>query len=484
MVSDPTAKESGAALVVKAGSWDEPEDSPGLAHFLEHMLFLGTKRYPVESEYDSFLSSHGGKNNAFTYNDITAYLFSVQNEGFDEALDRFSSFFTEPLFNPSGVGREVKAINQEFEMNSGTDQFLRYQVLKELADPKHPFSRFNSGNAVSLQNASQDELKKWFETHYSADKMRLWVFSNLPLEQMETLVEKDFEAIPRRPAPASPQEGAIYSDEVLGKLILLEPLQDQMSLALIWELPSEYSLWQDEKPWGVLCSILGEEGETSLLAELKQEELAQELSCGEIKLSSTKQLFAIEVELTEKGLQNKETVIERIFQAIAQVRKKGIPPELFDQMVALQKLKYQWMPPKEVFEEAMTHSFDLSYEKIETYPENTYLTKSFSPEKVQLLLERLVPDKALYFLTVPSKKLGLEYTQKEKWTGVNYLIAPLDTSRYREVTPIPEIDLPKANLFLPASFKLKSESPLEEWKGIPFPETLVMQRGAALLSSG
>lgn len=70
------------------GSLSGPKDLPGLAHFCEHMLFLGTKKYPVENEFTQFLSKHCGSYNAYTLNDHTCFYFSIQAESFAPALDR------------------------------------------------------------------------------------------------------------------------------------------------------------------------------------------------------------------------------------------------------------------------------------------------------------------------------------------------------------------------------------------------------------
>ena len=69
LVSDPHAKQSAVALTVLAGSWLEPDAHPGLAHFLEHMVFMGTSEYPDESSFFRFLTEHGGQTNAFTHGD-------------------------------------------------------------------------------------------------------------------------------------------------------------------------------------------------------------------------------------------------------------------------------------------------------------------------------------------------------------------------------------------------------------------------------
>ena len=80
MISDETTDKSAAGLDVHIGHMSDPVNLPGLAHFCEHMLFLGTEKFPDENEYSKFLSQHGGSFNAFTSSDHTNYYFDVSPE--------------------------------------------------------------------------------------------------------------------------------------------------------------------------------------------------------------------------------------------------------------------------------------------------------------------------------------------------------------------------------------------------------------------
>lgn len=117
LVHDDETEKSSACVDVRIGSMADPEEMPGLAHFLEHMLFLGTETYPVENAYSSFLNSHGGMSNAYTDQENTVYYFDVQNSAFEEALNMFSSFFTCPLFSETATGRETNAVDSENQKN-------------------------------------------------------------------------------------------------------------------------------------------------------------------------------------------------------------------------------------------------------------------------------------------------------------------------------------------------------------------------------
>lgn len=67
----------------------DPDELPGLAHFCEHMLFLGTKKYPDENQYNKFLANHAGRSNAFTSSDQTDYYFDVAPDRLRETLDMY-----------------------------------------------------------------------------------------------------------------------------------------------------------------------------------------------------------------------------------------------------------------------------------------------------------------------------------------------------------------------------------------------------------
>ena len=117
LVSSREYNKSAAALDVAVGSLEDPDQVHGLAHFLEHMLFLGTKKYPDVGEYNEYLAAHQGMSNAFTSRENTNYFFEVNPDGFEGALDRFSQFFINPLFDVNYVERELNAVNSEHQKN-------------------------------------------------------------------------------------------------------------------------------------------------------------------------------------------------------------------------------------------------------------------------------------------------------------------------------------------------------------------------------
>ena len=138
---------------------NDPSDLNGLAHFCEHMLFLGTEKFPKENYYSEFIKKHGGAKNAATAEDYTNYYFDIKNENFEEALDIFSQFFKQPLFTESATDREMNAVDSEFKRNLSNEARRWIQIQKtELARKESALNRFSTGNLVSLQKPETRDL--------------------------------------------------------------------------------------------------------------------------------------------------------------------------------------------------------------------------------------------------------------------------------------------------------------------------------------
>lgn len=114
LISDPSSDKASAAMDVHVGHLNDPTEFPGLAHFCEHLLFMGTQKYPLENEYSAHLTSHGGHSNAYTGVQNTNYYFEVHADHLRNTLDRFAQFFIHPLFNESGTERELLAVDSEY----------------------------------------------------------------------------------------------------------------------------------------------------------------------------------------------------------------------------------------------------------------------------------------------------------------------------------------------------------------------------------
>ena len=170
LISDPNSNLSAAAMDIPAGSFNDPKDYEGLAHFCEHMLFIGTGKYPELNQYSNFLQTHGGYDNAYTSTQNTNYFFNVQADYFSQALDMFAHFFIDPLFSEGSVMDEMNAVNAEHQKNLQNDGWKLWQLLKHVSNPAHPFSQFSTGSLETLNKSGvHEELWRYYNSSYSAN---------------------------------------------------------------------------------------------------------------------------------------------------------------------------------------------------------------------------------------------------------------------------------------------------------------------------
>lgn len=480
LISDPKADKSAVALAVQAGSWQDPKEYPGIAHFLEHMLFLGTSKYPEEGEYDSFITSNGGSLNAYTASDYTAFMASVDNSALESLLDRFSYFFKEPLFNPSGVARELQAIDQEYAKNIENDDIRMLYVSKELANKEHPYYSFNMGNSTTLSKVSQDTLKEWYKQHYSANLMHLIVYSPLPLEKLKELVVNDFQDVPNNDAKPFSTEIPLISPKLTGQMVYVTPLKNEHRLVLTWVLPREFSRMRESQPGTIVCYVMGHEGKESLLAQLKREKLAETLSCNEESIALHDRLFSLEIGLTDEGVNHVNQVIELCFQAIANFKQKGVPEYLFDEVKRMATINYEYQQRRNAFDYLMQLAGWIVEEDLASFPEKTKIIQKFDPEAVKALLNYLTPQHAHYYLRASEAYTKVKTDRKEKWIGAEYAIQEIPVSTleaWSHVLPHSKIDLPQPNQLIPENLSLVNQSgkavPLAEQKLVPKPEVLL-----------
>jgi insulysin len=108
-------------MTVNAGLDKEDPEINGLAHFCEHMLFLGSHTFPKSSYFVDQVSSHNGKLNGYTDYTNTAFFYKVNTDYMDESLKIFARFFIDPLMSKEFVEKEVNAVDSEFQKNIALD---------------------------------------------------------------------------------------------------------------------------------------------------------------------------------------------------------------------------------------------------------------------------------------------------------------------------------------------------------------------------
>ncbi|MBC7184224.1 MAG: insulinase family protein, partial [Marinobacter sp.] len=458
LVSDKEADKAAASMNVAVGSGDDPRDREGLAHFLEHMLFLGTEKYPDPGEYQQFIKSHGGQHNAFTAFQDTNYFFDIQAEFLKPALDRFAQQFAAPLFTAELVDRERNAVHSEFSSKQKDDGRRFYSVKKAAGNPDHAFSQFAVGNLSTLENTDENPLRpdliEFWKQHYSANLMSLAVYGPQNLDDLEAMVRGRFDAIENRNLEPKRHKAGLFDQETLPAKVTADAIKDVRSLTLTFPIPSQEDNYRT-KPASYVANLLGHEGPGSLFDVLKRAGLAESLSAGLGMDTGDNATLEISIALTPEGLSRHEDILPLVFDYIEKIRQKGISEQRFLEMQNLARIDFRFREQGSPMHEAMR----LSSQLLEYPPEDLlrapWLVERYAPDQYHKILDRLTPENVLVFVLAPEPEL--KNPNVTNWYEAAWTREPLNPQRLSQ-TSLPELasqlSLPPANPFVPEDLEL------------------------------
>ena len=456
VVSDPEADKSAAALNVNVGSGDDPEDRPGLAHFLEHMLFLGTGKYPDPGEYGRFLAEHGGSSNATTSFAHTSYFFDVDAAHLEGALDRFAQFFISPRFDREYVERERQVVHSEYVSRRRSDRIRGFAAWKQTLDPRHPLSRFLVGTAETLADRPgadvRDDLIAFYERTYSSHLMKLVVVGREPLDVLEDWVRTRFDVVPRREFEPPSIAVPLYREGILPARLDIEPIREMRSISLSFAIPPLRPHYRAH-PLALVSHLLGHEGRGSLLSALKARGWAEGLSAGPGMGHPDFATFGITIQATEAGLANRDDVIALVFAYLELVREGGIEPRYHEELARMADIGFRFLQKTE----PRSHAVSLA-SALHVYPVGEVLTApfrfdDFDPELERRFLAALTPDRVL--VTVVAKGMATDAVAPFQETPYRLSPIPAPTvARWRDATPDDSLALPEPNPFIPGDLAL------------------------------
>ena len=450
LVSDPETEKAAASLSVLRGSYHEPDRYPGLAHFLEHMLFIGTEKYPEVDGYQQFIAAHGGRSNAYTAAEHTNYFFDVLPEHFPAAMDRFAQFFISPLLDAGYVAREKNAIHSEYQLQLKDDGWRGHAALRTAMDPDYPGSRFTIGSLESLGEGVGDALRTFFRENYSADQMVLVTLSSEPLDAMESWIRPTFGAIEnRRIGPAPVPEAAFLPSDLPLKLTY-RSLSENYQLSFNFPIPPVDEHYRS-KPARFLANLLGHEGNGSLHQLLKERGWIESLGAGVNRLDTGNALLSINIELTPAGRLAIDEIRNLLFGYIELLQKTPLESWRYDEQASAASLAFRYQEQSSPTGFVYMTSPRMARVPPEDVLVADYLMDGFDRTLIGRYLERLRPDNLILEISGPD----VSTDRTEPWFGVPYR---LETGIRDTAKPeVADLHLPAPNPFLPEALSLIDE---------------------------
>ena len=470
LINDPECDRSACSLDIKIGSSSHSNEIEGLAHSLEHCLFLGTEKYPEKDEFDDFLTKNSGESNAYTTVENTNFHYDISNEGLEKSLDMFSQFFINPLFTKNLIYKELESIDSEYKMDLRDDD-ERISHLKIIEGYQHSeYNRFICGclETLKIENI-REKIIEFYNEFYIPENMSLTVISNLSIEKLNSIIIDKFSLIKNKKKEdnnnnnnnnKTNKKNYLYDENNMGFIYKIIPVKNKNKLEIFWVINENYVQYYLYQPFEYIVSILGHEGKNSLTSYLKKKEYIFDLitSYNDVDCSFTE--FSISVDLTEKGFENIKETINIILSYLNLIQHLAINKNFFNEIQKSNEIEFDFYEKDDPLELVINLS-----ENLNNYPSNlviylNYIIEKYDPDLIQKTLNNLtLKNMNIYLISQKFEKdLNLNF-QTEKWMNIKYYKEKipneyLNIINYEKIQNEYKLGYPPENIFIPKNFDL------------------------------
>jgi zinc protease len=279
----------------RAGSTDEFNGTTGVAHVLEHMMFKGTHEVPA-GEFSRRIAAAGGRENAFTSRDHTAYFQTLQKDRLELALKLEADRMANLNLSADEFAKEIQVVMEERRLRTEDNPHARlYEGLMAAAFQAHPYRRPIIGWMDDLKNMRVDDARDWYQRWYAPNNATLVVAGDVDPARVFAWAEQYFGPIAARPLPARKPQ---HEPEQLGerRVVVKAPAKLPV-VALVWHAPGLTDPEKDSDPYAleILAGVLDGHASARLNQSLvREKQLATEASAGYDGVARGPALFMVD----------------------------------------------------------------------------------------------------------------------------------------------------------------------------------------------
>ncbi|MCQ4324074.1 pyrroloquinoline quinone biosynthesis protein PqqF [Stutzerimonas stutzeri] len=334
-LSQPPGGQAAALVRVHAGSHDAPAAYPGLAHFLEHLLFLGSAAYPPAQGLMPFVQGCAGQLNASTRERHTDYFFQVPAEAFAEALKRLLDMLARPLLDPAAQRREREVLQAEFLARAKDRETLCDAAIGTVLAAPHPFAGFHAGHRDTLPVESaefQQALLGYHQRFYHAGQLELLVAAPCSLEQLQALLRSDECRLPAAPEVCRPLI-PLPTVDAAPLYLQIEGSRTYLDLAFVLDgLPDGIAVALD-----VLATWLGSQAPGSLFAALRGEGWCEAVALRVPYWHAGQGVIIVELQLSEQGMPARAQIVAAVRDWLGFLTRQAPWAELWHEYVRIRQ---------------------------------------------------------------------------------------------------------------------------------------------------
>jgi len=401
-----------------AGSIDEFNGTTGVAHVLEHMMFKGTKK-TLPGEFNKRVAEAGGRDNAFTSKDFTAYFQIIPKARLGEMMMLESDRMANLILDEKEFGQEIKVVMEERRMRTEDDPHsLLYERLVATAFQATPGRRPIIGWMNDLENMTYKDARDWYQRWYAPNNAYMVVVGDVNKDEVFRLAEKYYGKIPKRDLPSRKPQS---EPEQIGikRLVVKAPAKLPF-MTMAWKVPALRDVQKDREPYAleVLATVLDGHDAARLVRNLvRGSKIAISAGAGYEAMSRGETLFLIEGTPAEgKSVEELEAALRA---ELERIKKDGVNAEELErvkiQTIAAQVYKRDSMMAQAMeigqIESAGLHwrDIDVTLEKI----------RSVTAEEVQAVAQKYFNDDTLTVAVLDPQPIS-EAQPKRKAVGLRH----------------------------------------------------------------
>lgn len=279
----------------KAGSMDEITGKTGIAHVLEHMMFKGTKTVPM-GEFSKRIAAAGGRENAFTSTDYTAYFQQLHKSQLPLAMKLEADRMRNLNLTAEEFGKEVKVVMEERRTRTDDEpQSLMNEAMNAAIFQQHPYQHPVIGWMSDLEALTVDDAREWYKRWYAPNNATLVVAGDVKAEEVFALAKKYYGSIPKSLQP--PRRHFTEPVQLGIKRLVVKAPAELPQLVMSYHTPALQDPEQDWKPYAldILAGVLDGNQSARLNKSLvREQQIASGAGAGYDSVSRGPSLFVLE----------------------------------------------------------------------------------------------------------------------------------------------------------------------------------------------
>ncbi len=403
----------------RVGSMDEQNGTTGVAHVLEHMMFKGTAKLKP-GEFSEKVAALGGRDNAFTGKDYTAYHQQVEKSRLEQVMALEADRMQNLRMDKEEFAKEIRVVMEERRLRTDDQPIaLLYEALNATAYVSHPYKNPVIGWMDDLQNMTAADALAWYQRWYAPNNATLVVTGDVEAKEVHALAEKYFGKIPPKTLPKmKPQQEPPQTG--IKRVVVKAPAENPY-LVLAFKVPKLNDVEKDDDAHAldVLAAVLDGYDNARLPAKLvRTERVANSVDAGYQGTARGPVMFTL------SGVPAKDTSVTQLEQAlraeVERIAKHGVSPEELKRVKA-QLIASQVYKRDSVFGQAMeigvTEMSGISFRQIDRMIEKL---AAVTPAQVQAVAEKYFSDDQLTVATLEPLPVAAQAERKPQVPGLRH----------------------------------------------------------------